>query len=294
MISGGEQVMVPGNGLVITGFTGDEPIVYPGDRFQTYLTVQNMGDKPAEDVLARISRFGSFKPLESLSRSLNGGHPFMPPNIETNTRGDIDQIEWEFEVPYTKRGYDYIIAVDVSYDYSSESTLKTQVISRSRYRAGAQIIPEITKSQGPVQIDMRTENTILDINGVQEFKLYIDLLNVGDGILNDESSDCALGPVGCIRNVDLYVPKGDAIGKLNVTGCAGSDYKIIEQDEHIKVEFRDIGILHSGSTWLSCNINATADLNVDTEFERSYLFKAYARYRYQIRDEFPIQMAGET
>ena len=88
---------IPGEGLAIMSFSGSDASVRHGERLSVYLTVQNMGDKPAEDAVARISKFGSFKPLSPLSRSLNGGHSFLPPNIETNTRGDIDQIEWEFE-----------------------------------------------------------------------------------------------------------------------------------------------------------------------------------------------------
>ena len=117
---------------------------------------------------------------------------------------------------------------------------------------------------------------------------------MGNGILNDESAECTLGPVGCIRNVELFIPKGDAVGKLSVTECSGAEYVLVDQPTSTKVKFSDVGILHSGSTWLSCNIKADADLDAEPEFKRTYVFRAYTQYRYQVKDAFSVRVVGET
>ncbi len=290
----GKVEQIPGEGVIITGLASEDKVLYPGDQFRVYATMENKGDKQAEIVEASLVKYGSFKPLGPVSTILFSGHPFMPPDLEKNTRGDIDQVDWMLEVPDTKIGYVYPIGVELSYDYSSDSRLSADLVSKARSRSGgASPAPELTGSRGPLQVTMRTDNMILNNSGERDLKLDIEVSNIGSGAIKDDSAACPLGPVGCIRRLDLYVPEGDEVGVLNVTQCSGASYIKVDDGASTRIEFSNIGILHSGSTWLSCNIHAKVDLDASPEFERSYVFRTYAIYRYAITDEVAVTVMGE-
>lgn len=285
---------IPGEGIVITGLASEEKALYPGDQFRVYATMENKGDKQAEIVEASLVKYGSFKPLGPVSTILFNGHPFMPPDLEKNTRGDIDQVDWLLEVPATRVGYDYPIGIEISYDYSADSTLSADLVSKARSRSGSEsLVPESIGSMGPLQVTLRTDNMVLNNSGERDIKLDIEVSNVGSGVIKDESASCPLGPVGCIRRLDLYVPEGDLVGRLNVTQCSGADYTKVDDGASTRVMFTNIGILHSGSTWLSCSIHAKADLDASPEFKNTYVFRTYAIYRYAVSDEVSVNVAGE-
>jgi len=285
---------IPGEGIVITGLASEDKVIYSGDQFRVYLTIENKGEKPAEDVEARLVKYGSFKPLVPISKILLSGHPFLPPDLGKNTRGDIDQVDWMLEVPGTRLSYNYPVGVEVSYDYSADSRLSANLVSKAKSRSGSTSpAPELAGSRGPLQVAMRAENMLLNSSGEKDFKLDIEVSNIGSGFIKDDSAACPLGPVGCIRKLDLYVPKGDASGALNVTQCSGANYLKVDDGASTRIEFSDIGILHSGSTWLSCNIHAKADLDARPDFEGTYVFRAYAIYRYLISGEVSVNVMGE-
>jgi hypothetical protein len=285
---------LPGEGIVITGIASEESALYPGDQFRVYATIENMGDRQAETVEASLVKYGSFKPLGSVSTIRFGGRPFMPPDLEKNSRGDIDQVDWLLEVPATRVGYDYPIGIEVAYDYSADSTLSADLMSKAKSRSGSQSPEPVSiGSSGPLQLTMRTDNRILNNSGERDIKLDIEVSTVGSGFIKDDSASCPLGPVGCIRKLDLYVPKGDLVGNLTVTQCSGADYTKADDGASTKIMFANIGILHSGSTWLSCNIHAKADLDASPDFKRTYVFRSYAIYRYSVTGEVNVKVAGE-
>lgn len=293
-----EPGVVPDTGIKIIYFLPDYTNLYSKDSFRLNLQVQNVGDAKAQNVNAELNKYGNFQLSDSQQKKL--ADSLEPPDVSTNSPGETADTEWQVKTPESSTSFDYAFGVKIKYDYRTEAWTDGVVMSRERWKTlnqlGKAVEINTGTTIGPVQISVSTREVVLPVTeGIAEktFPVQVKLQNTGGGVVNSDRSSCNTEGVGCMDNVYLYIPTGDATTVLSLESCSPASTNATSEGT-TTVTFSNVTLMGGSSAYISCNIRASADLLAKPDLEKSFRIKAGADYRYQVEGETTVTVQGES
>lgn len=226
-ILGRGESIITGNGVIITAFEPDFPELEPGDTFDLYIEVENVGGADATNTYAHLFNIDTDEwQVTEVSKSIG---KLEAPDEVAEIPGDIGDAIWDMEAPDVPQGvvFKYMPKVRLMYEYQTIASATIQLMGKEEYKRLKErdmlnvppIITDVSKGPIAVEINARTPIVVDDYDeDTVEFRVKVDLLERG-GVV-DPSHDTS--------NIDLT---SDDMDKLNIRiDAAGVEDTAIDCD----------------------------------------------------------------
>lgn len=231
-----------GQGLIITEWKPDFPVVYGREKVTFYSRVENSGSFLARKVYFQVNNLESWDYVQASNRECESGNiELLAPNVQYGTEGEEKVCAWTATSPEISAGLHMVYKpqLTVCYDYVSRTVLRTSSISRyelKRLQDSGSGLPSQSTISGssPVTITASTHSPIIVTDSDVTFPVKISVVNGGGGILclpggqesctdNEEMNRVKLeiksstaSVVDCPEELGLWRSRGEVTCKMNM------------------------------------------------------------------------------
>ena len=259
------------DGLVITDFAPDTIAQRSMDSFFLGLTVQNLGDSKASNIIAELSNVGSLN-ISGERRKHRISDVVAPAEgIE-----EKDQVFWQVTAPdITTTAQDLNVESTVSYDYVTSGEADVVYIPTEEWRIMSQqgtqdsIESKQLCTSGPLTVSVEPANPVIaDPGQEKEARISIALINNGAGKAGNVYS-AQFGQY-YVDSVELTLP--DGVDVVSMDDCAPFTQRsgnVLRADK--------VYLSTQDTKFLRCRLTITTT----PATKNTYRIKAKAIYRYR-------------
>ncbi len=261
------------DGVIITDFMPDHIEQRSKDTFFLGLTIQNLGDSKASNIIAELSNVGS---LDIAGE--NKKHRVSDIAAPTEGIEEKDEVFWEVTAPdITTTEQDLTVEATLSYDYVTSGEADIVFIPTEDWRIMRQegetlVDPKQLCTSGPLTVSVEPANPVIGDPGQEkDVRLSIALINNGYGKAGNVYS--AQYGQYYVDSVELTLPNGVEI--TDQVDCA--PFTEHSGNTHIA---NKVYLSTQDTKFLRCRLTITTT----PATKNTYRVKAKAIYRYRLSE----------